>query len=244
MLFGRRKPGFVQVEKREPESQASDHREQEAMLPEDGQAVGSEQGEEKPELMAYLAALPDAEDPFPEAEEEAEEEEELTPARELADYIRIRSGAAQVTARAALQSEIEDFAERMEALSEDESCRDITQAQGAKDLYYYSRNNMSDNYAMIAVLVEEKDLPETIAKMVRFNCRTYPLPTPITYFERHPYYASLPQIERAIDVLKRESKYEDIQVFENSEGVRYFYAEGIKIGKYAKALAETEEFTD
>ena len=127
---------------------------------------------------------------------------------------------------------------------EDESCRDIAQAQGAKDLYYYSRNNMSDNYAMIAVLVEEKDLPETIAKMVRFNCRTYPLPTPITYFERHPYYASLPQIERAIDVLKRESKYEDIQVFENSEGVRYFYAEGIMSRKYAKALAETEEFTD
>lgn len=45
-------------------------------------------------------------------------------------------------------------------------------------------------------------------------------------------------------MLKRESKYEDIQVFENSEGVRYFYAEGIMSRKYAKALAETEEFTD
>ena len=45
-------------------------------------------------------------------------------------------------------------------------------------------------------------------------------------------------------MIAREPEYEDIQVFTNSEGVRYFYAEGIMSRKYARALAETEEFTD
>ena len=244
MLFGRRKPGFVQVEEqKDPETAGRGPEEtggaEETETPKE---TGDRAG--KPELMSYLESLPDVEDPFPAREEAEEEPEERTPAQELADYIRLRSAGAQITARSALAKEIEDFDSRIEALVQDETCKDIASTQGNKDVYYYSRLNMSDNYAMIAALVEEKDLARTIAKMVRFNCKTYPLPTPITYFERHPYYASIPQIERALDVIAREPEYEDIQVFTNSEGVRYFYAEGIMSRKYAKALAETEEFTD
>lgn len=50
---------------------------------------------------------------------------------------------------------------------------------------HYSNGNMSDNYAMIAMYVEEKDLVVTIAEMVRFNAKTYPAPTPVNYFEKH-----------------------------------------------------------
>lgn len=228
MLFGRRKPGFIQVEEE---------------VPEEAKQEGGAQGpQEKPELMEYLNSLPEVEDPFPPMEEEAEMEK--SPAQELADYIRLRSSAAQVTAKSVLESEIEDFPQRMEELSQDETCKDIASTQGAKDIYYYSREHMSDNYAMIAALVEEKDLVETIARMVRFNCKTYPLPTPFNYFERHPYYATMPQIERAVDVLEREPKYQDIRVFANRNKAKYFYAEGIMSEKYAKALAETEEYTD
>ena len=46
------------------------------------------------------------------------------------------------------------------------------------DAYYYSSANMSDNYAMIAQLIEDKDLCVMVAEMVRFNARVYP--------ERHP----------------------------------------------------------
>ena len=38
-----------------------------------------------------------------------------------------------------------------------------------RQVYYYSNANMSDNYARIAMLVEEKNLPKTIAEMVRFS---------------------------------------------------------------------------
>lgn len=240
MLFGRRKPGFVQVEEVKPE-EAGQAAETEAGKDMQEETV-REASEDKPDLMEYLDSLPDVEDPFPPMEEAVIEEK--TPAQELADYIRLRSSAAQVTSKSALEGEIEDFSERMEALMQDDTCKDIAWTKGAKDLYYYSKDNMSDNYAMIAALVEEKNLAETIAQMVRFNCRTYPLPTPFSYFERHPYYATMPQIERAVDVLEREPAYEDIKVFANSDNVRYFYAEGIMSAKYARALAETEEFTD
>lgn len=236
MLFGRRKPGFIQEEEVKPDKTGQE-----------GQAEAVQDKKDKPELMEYLNSLPEAEDPFPSIEEETkgeEVQEERTPAQELADYIRIRSAAAQVTAKSALEAEIEDFSQRMEALLQDETCKDIACTKGAKDEYYYSRETMSDNYAMIAALVEEKNLPETIARMVRFNCKTYPLPTPFHYFERHPYYATMPQIERAVDVLSREPQYQDIRVFTNSENAKYFYAEGIMSERYAKALAETEEFTD
>ena len=242
MLFGRRKPGFVQEEEQRDPGSDQETAGGEPQKAGDAKESGDRAG--KPELMSYLESLPDAEDPFPVREESEEEPQERTPAQELADYIRLRSAGAQVTARSAMAEEIEDFESRLEALLQDETCQDIASTRGEKDVYYYSRLNMSDNYAMIAALVEEKDLARTISRMVRFNCKTYPLPTPITYFQRHPYYASLPQIERAMDVIAREPEYQDVRVFSNSEGVRYFYAEGIMSQKYARALAETEEFTD
>ena len=55
MLFGRKKPGFVLVEPVRDEK----------VIP------GREEGE-KPELMEYLASLPDAEDPFAGIEPETE----------------------------------------------------------------------------------------------------------------------------------------------------------------------------
>ena len=62
-------------------------------------------------------------------------------------------------------------------MPEDPQCADIVSRAGAKDAYYYSSANMSDNYAMIAQLIEDKDLCAMVAEMVRFNAR---LP------QRHP----------------------------------------------------------
>ena len=43
-------------------------------------------------------------------------------------------------------------------MPQDPQCEDIVARAGAKDTYYYSNANMSDNYAMIAQLIEDKDL--------------------------------------------------------------------------------------
>ncbi len=66
-------------------------------------------------------------------------------------------------------------------------CRTSPPARkGAKDTYYYSTANMSDNYAMIAQLIEDKDLCVMFAEMVRFNARIYPSATPLRYFQPLP----------------------------------------------------------
>ena len=143
----------------------------------------------KPELLDFLAAAPEAEnDPYADQPTQtAPELPELTPAQELAGYIRSRSAAAQVTAHALLVTEVENADELLAQMPQDPQCEDIVSRTGAKDTYYYSSANMSDNYAMIAQLIEDRDLCVMFAEMVRFNARIYPSATPLRYFQRSPY---------------------------------------------------------
>ena len=76
-----------------------------------------------------------------------------------------------------------------------ESCADIKSVKGAKDEYFYSDEVMANNDAMIAMLVLEKNIAQTVAHMVRFNCKTYPSPTPLYHFMRSPYNYTKPQLE-------------------------------------------------
>ncbi len=230
MLFGRRKPGFTEV------------------VPVDEQGeelIDSTQSSEKPELMSYLDSLPEVEDGFSDIEVEEEVEEvELTEAQKLAGYIRTRTAATTLTSLSLLQEEVENFEELLNEIKEDETCSDILCVQGSKDVYYYSSLYMSNNYAMIASLVEEKDLARTIATMVRFNCKTYPAPTPIDYFEKQPYFSTIPQIDRALSLMKDKEEYQDIKEFINNKNVRHFYSSDGLSDRYAKSLAEVAEFTD
>lgn len=178
MLFGRRKPGFV-TEEENPEL-VSEYNEDRMIAKQQAEA------EEKPDLMEYLESLPEVEDPYAEAMAAAAampqpEKKEKTKAELLADFIRERSAGAMLTAYAALAAEEEALEALLQEMRETESCADIVSIKGDKDVYYYSNANMSDNYARIAMLVEEKNLPKTIAEMVRFSCKTYPSPTPLDY---------------------------------------------------------------
>lgn len=245
MLFGRKKPGFVQIENPENGVVSADLTEQN--LQENNQEAAAKD-KNKPDLLEYLTSLPEVEDDFagiaPEEKTEEEPQEEETEARKLAGYIRSRSAGAYLTKYSDLKAEVENLDALLEEIKADEKCSDITFREGKKDRYYYSTLNMSDNYAMIASYVEDKDLVETIAQMVRFNCKTYPAPTPITYFERHPYYATRPQIERAIDLLMNKEEYSDIQRFTNNKGDDFLFSTLHMSYKYANALAKVEDFND
>ena len=72
------------------------------------------------------------------------------------------------------------------------------------------RADGSPTYAMIAMLVYEKDIPYTIAHMVRFNCKTYPAPSPVEYFTRHPFSYTKPQLDHAIHMIQQKEAYKDI----------------------------------
>lgn len=207
---------------------------------------GTEAADAKPELLDFLAAAPDAEnDPYADQPTKtAPELPELTPAQQLAGYIRSRSAAALVTAHAQLISEVENADELLAQMPQDPQCEDIVSRTGAKDTYYYSSANMSDNYAMIAQLIEDRDLCVMFAEMVRFNARIYPSATPLRYFQRSPYGLAPEVIEQTWKAMQENPAYADIEELTNNQNERFLFSTKHLTRRYAKAISDVDEFCD
>ena len=200
----------------------------------------------KPELLDFLASEPEAEnDPFADQPTKtAPELPELTPAQELAGYIRSRSAAAMLTPHALLLTEVENADELLAQMPADPQCTDIVIRRGAKDTYYYSNANMSDNYAMIAQLIEDKDLCVMFAEMVRFNARIYPSATPLKYFQRSPYGLAPEVIEQTWKSMQENPEYADIEELTNNQNERFLFSTKHLTRRYAKAISDVDEFCD
>ena len=207
---------------------------------------GTDAADTKPELLDFLAAAPDAEnDPYADQPTKtAPELPELTPAQQLAGYIRSRSAAALVTAHAQLASEVENADELLAQMPQDPQCEDIVSRTGAKDTYYYSSANMSDNYAMIAQLIEDRDLCVMFAEMVRFNARIYPSATPLRYFQRSPYGLAPDEIEQTWKTMQGRPEFADIEELTNNQNERFLFSTQYLTRRYAKAISDVDEFCD
>ena len=208
--------------------------------------VGTDAADAKPELLDFLAAAPDAEnDPYADQPTKtAPELPELTPAQQLAGFIRSRSAAALVTAHAQLASEVENADELLAQMPQDPQCEDIVSRTGAKDTYYYSSANMSDNYAMIAQLIEDRDLCVMFAEMVRFNARIYPSATPLRYFQRSPYGLAPDEIEQTWKTMQGRPEFADIEELTNNQNERFLFSTQYLTRRYAKAISDVDEFCD
>lgn len=262
-LFGRRKPGFSKEVELKPEDitdefsdrndpamnrndnpkaeKAEMARAAQAVM--DGEAPAPDAADGKIDLFDYMDSLPEVDDPFPPSEPEPEPESppEMQPCEVLAEFIRERARAALLTPRKPLAEEEPELDSLLQAMKETASCQDIVSVQGQKDEYYYSNEVMANNYAMIAMLVEEKDLTRTIAHMVRFNCKTYPSPTPLYYFMRSPYKYTKAQLDHALDMIRRQPDTQDIKTVTAFNGILYMYSDQIMSQKYAQALANDGE---
>ena len=207
---------------------------------------GTDAADAKPELLDFLAAAPDAEnDPYADQPTKtAPELPELTPAQQLAGFIRSRSAAALVTAHAQLASEVENADELLAQMPQDPQCEDIVSRAGAKDTYYYSSANMSDNYAMIAQLIEDRDLCVMFAEMVRFNARIYPSATPLRYFQRSPYGLAPEEIEQTWKTMQGRPEFADIEELTNNQNERFLFSTQYLTRRYAKAISDVDEFCD
>ena len=207
---------------------------------------GTDAADAKPELLDFLAAAPDAEnDPYADQPTKtAPELPELTPAQQLAGYIRSRSAAALVTAHAQLTSEVENADELLAQMPQDPQCEDIVSRTGAKDTYYYSSANMSDNYAMIAQLIEDRDLCVMFAEMVRFNARIYPSATPLRYFQHSPYGLAPDEIEQTWKTMQGRPEFADIEELTNNQNERFLFSTQYLTRRYAKAISDVDEFCD
>ena len=200
----------------------------------------------KPQLLDFLAGEPEVEnDPFADQPTQtAPEPPELTPAQELAGYIRSRSAAALVTPHALLVSQVENADELLAQMPQDPQCEDIVVRAGAKDTYYYSNANMSDNYAMIAQLIEDKDLCVMFAEMVRFNARVYPSATPLKYFQRSPYGLAPEEIEQTWKTMQGRPEFADIEELTNNQNERFLFSTQHLTRRYAKAISDVDDFCD
>lgn len=207
---------------------------------------GTDAADAKPELLDFLAAAPDAEnDPYADQPTKtAPELPELTPAQQLAGFIRSRSAAALVTAHAQLISEVENADELLAQMPQDPQCEDIVSRTGAKDTYYYSSANMSDNYAMIAQLIEDRDLCVMFAEMVRFNARIYPSATPLRYFQRSPYGLAPEEIEQTWKTMQGRPEFADIEELTNNQNERFLFSTQHLTRRYAKAISDVDDFCD
>ena len=205
---------------------------------------------ESPDLFEYLASLPDVEGdipPLPEEEPEAppeEKSEEQQKIEALAQLIREQTKASQVIAYSVLLSQGDGVAELFEKLTADQAYSDIVSIEGQKDVYYYSENTMTRQYADIAVLVEEQNYTYTVARMVRYHCEIHPAPTCTTYFTNAPYNYPKPLMTQVRDTLKKEPEYADIQEILSGQGNVYLFSTKFMTPRYARALIELTEEED
>lgn len=269
MLFGRRKPGFAKEVELKPEDISGEfsdlndparqdanpkcekgemgERAQEVI---DGTAQPTQEAE-KVDLFDYMDSLPDQGDPFapsenPMIEDPNAEPEmvEMKPGEMLAEYIRERTRSVNLTPKKELEKEEPLLDEMIAEMRGLENCQDILSVVGEKDEYFYSIEYMAKNYAMIAMLCYEKDLPRTLATMTRHNCKVYPSPTPLYYFTRHPFSYTKPQLDFALKKLQEREEFSDIKTLTTWNGILYLYAEGIMTKKYAQALADDGETSE
>ncbi len=269
MLFGRRKPGFSKEVELRPEDITDEFSDRNDPARQDlnpkpekkemfDQAQAAAHGElpsksDVPtiDVFDYMDSLPEVEDPFtpsedPMIEDPSAEPEmvELKPGEMLAEFIRERTRGTNLTPKQELAKEeplLDEIIEEMQGL---ENCQDIRSVKGEKDEYFYSIDFMAKNYAMIAMLVYEKDLPRTLATMTRHNCKVYPSPTPLYYFTRHPFSYTKPQLDFALKKLQENEEYADIKTLNTWNGILYLYAENIMSRKYAQALADDGESSE
>lgn len=229
-MFGRRKDGFV---KEEVIDEFSEEYNEDIAREKETQIID----EEKVDL---LDLLEEEDEEFGDIEEFIEIVDERTRSELLGDFIRERSLASFLTSRKSLMED-ENFEETLEELLIDDSYEDISIIEGKEDLYYYSNKNMSDNYAMIAMLVTEDDLGRIIAEMVRWNAKTYPCATPLYYFRNSPYNYKEKDLDLALEIIMKDPKYEDIGEIITKNNRRYLYSSIHLSEKYARALANSAE---
>ena len=267
MLFGRRKPGFAKEVELRPEDISNEFSDRndparqdlnpkiekgdmaaQAQIVIDGAAKPAE---EKVDLFEYMDSLPEEPDPFTPSENpmiadpNAEPEMiELKPGEMLAEFIRERTRGVNLTPRKELAKEEPLLDEMIAEMQSLENCQDIKSVVGEKDEYFYSIEFMAKNYAMIAMLVYEKDLPRTLATLTRHNCKIYPSPTPLYYFTRHPFSYTKPQLDLALTQLQRREEFADIKTLETWNGILYLYAENIMTKRYAQVLADDAETSE
>ena len=170
-------------------------------------------------------------------------QEPASPESIVADFIRQHSASGQLVGRSVfLQPPYSvpetDLSVLLDVLCQDAINADITRVQGAEDVYFYSTQTMTANYADMCVQVVENDICRAIAEAVRFDCRTYPRPYKVAMLGQSPYHFAPQQIAAALTAMETHPDYADIRVVEASNAEPYLFSE--RFMRYGKAYGLCE----
>jgi hypothetical protein len=187
--------------------------------------------DENVDLFEYLLSQPDVDVDLPlsSAKQEnavdiqaQEKTEKQLKTETVAELIRKRSGAAQLTAYSQLKDADEGMDEIIdeiiEMISSDEAYADINSIKGQKDTYFHSTQSMTGYFAAIGVDIIEKNYAYSIANMVRSRCKSkIPSFTLKHYFTQYPYFYTIEEIDQVIEIFKSDPNYADIGIIEQED---------------------------
>lgn len=118
------------------------------------------------------------------------------------------------------------------------ACDDIRVIEGAHDVYLYSAELMSDNFAHWAFLSQEGDDVATLVDTVREESRVYPRPMLARSLTNAPYGLALEHVYEVFEQVAASGDYPDIQRCAASNGDVYYYSTTYLSTAQAKALAQ------
>lgn len=113
-----------------------------------------------------------------------------------------------------------------------------------KDTYYYDSTIMTDHFAELDAMIEEKDILHTIASVTRSDCELYPRPTQFSKMMGYPFRFSLDEVEGAAARMQLDERYQDIQVVTASNGAKAFFSTLHMSRVYASGLLEDIEVNE
>ncbi|MBC2854315.1 hypothetical protein [Cetobacterium sp. 2G large] len=127
----------------------------------------------------------------------------------------------------------------IEELKNSEKTKDIDIIRGKTEVYFYSKDYISNAYRDVLFNLKEKNIQEVIIDLVRKESQLYPRPTSLEIFKLSPFNRD--DIEDLIDEIIKNKEYIDIKIVEASNGAKYLFSDTYMIFGHAKGLCEWVE---
>ncbi len=127
----------------------------------------------------------------------------------------------------------------IEELKNSEKTKDIDIIRGKTEVYFYSKDYISNTYRDVLFNLKEKNIQEVIIDLVRKESQLYPRPTSLEIFKLSPFNRD--DIEDLIDEIIKNKEYIDIKIVEASNGAKYLFSDTYMIFGHAKGLCEWVE---
>lgn len=137
--------------------------------------------------------------------------------------------------------DVEEVLTLIDELKAREDYKDICIKKGAESIYLFSENHITENYANMMIMVEEKDLLKLVTETVREESRVYPRPTNSRLFLRSPFNLKIEELLQVLELLKKNESYNDIQETRASNKALYLYSDKFLKEAHANSLAEWVE---